>query len=159
MAEKEVLSYKTLKSYKVNIVSEHLKDRHPYLELPFNDRYKPSEVYRAVFDREIPKLVEILQMKDLKDENYRDALITLNELVSHQENKDMMITQGLVEIASGFLASSHIDVRREAILLLGSLLSITRGRERVIESTIAGIRKMLFDEHRDGREGLRMDSL
>ena len=58
-------------------------------------------------------------MKDLKDENYRDALITLNELVSHQENKDMMITQGLVEIASGFLTSKHIDVRREAMLLLG----------------------------------------
>jgi len=152
MENKEVESYKTLKSYKLNIVSEHLQDRHPYLELPFNDRYNPAEVYRAVFDREIPKLVEILQMKDLKDENYRDALITLNELVSHQENKDMMITQGLVEIASGFLTSKHIDVRREAMLLLGSLFSIMRGRERVNEETIEGIRKMLFDEHREGRE-------
>jgi len=27
-----------------------------------------------------------------------------------------------------------------------------RGRERVNESTIEGIRKMLFDEHREGRE-------
>ncbi len=44
MDSKEVLSYRTLKSYKLNIVSEHLKDRHPYLELPFNDRYDPSEV-------------------------------------------------------------------------------------------------------------------
>jgi len=44
MDSKEVLSYATLKSYKLNIVSEHLKDRHPYLELPFNDRYDPSEV-------------------------------------------------------------------------------------------------------------------
>ena len=74
-----------------------------------------------MFDREIPKLVEILQMKQLKDENYRDALITLNELVSHQENKDMMITQNLVEIASSFLSSGHIDVRREAMLLLGNI--------------------------------------
>ena len=44
MENKEVESYKTLKSYKLNIVSEHLQDRHPYLELPFNDRYDPSEV-------------------------------------------------------------------------------------------------------------------
>lgn len=152
MNQKEVVSYETLKSYKLNVVSEHLKDRHPYLEPPFNDRYKASEVYRAVFDREIPKLVEILQMNDLKDENYRDALITLNELVSHQENKDMMITQGLVEIASSNLLSNHIDVRREAMLLLGSLLSVERGREKVNEITVSGIRKMLFDEHRHGRE-------
>lgn len=33
-----------MQSYKLNIVSEHLKDRHPYLELAFNERYDPSEV-------------------------------------------------------------------------------------------------------------------
>ena len=58
-------------------------------------------------------------MENLKDETYRDAFITLNELVSHQENKDMMITKGLVEIASKFTLWGHIDVRREAMLLLG----------------------------------------
>jgi len=80
------------------------------------------QVYRAVFDREIPKLVEILEMENLKNEIYRDAFITLNELVSHQENKDMMITKGLVEIASKFTLWDHIDVRREAMLLLGNLI-------------------------------------
>jgi len=56
-----------MEDYKINIVSEHLKDRHPYNELPFNDRYNPTEVkwkklkvYHAVFDRTIPKLIEIL---------------------------------------------------------------------------------------------------
>lgn len=33
-----------MQSYKLHIVSEHLKDRHPYLEPDFNDRYDPSEV-------------------------------------------------------------------------------------------------------------------
>ncbi len=33
-----------MQSYKLHIVSEHLKDRHPYLDLPFNDRYDSSEV-------------------------------------------------------------------------------------------------------------------
>lgn len=94
-----------MQSYKLNIVSEHLKDRHPYLELAFNDRYDPSEVhkykkiqkakfiickllkilqvYLAVFDRSIPKLIEILEMPGLNPETYKNALITLNEMVSH----------------------------------------------------------------------------
>lgn len=35
-----------MEDYKINIVSEHLKDRHPYNELPFNERYNPTEVYK-----------------------------------------------------------------------------------------------------------------
>jgi hypothetical protein len=34
-----------MEDYKINIVSEHLKDRHPYNELPFNERYDKTEVY------------------------------------------------------------------------------------------------------------------
>ena len=74
-----------MEDYKINIVSEHLKDRHPYNELPFNDRYNPTEVkwkklkvYHAVFDRTIPKLIEILYIKDLPSFNYKQALMTLN---------------------------------------------------------------------------------
>ena len=44
------------------------------------------KVFHAVFDRSIPKLIEILKMKDLDNYKYRDALITLNEMVSHQVN-------------------------------------------------------------------------
>jgi len=77
-----------MQSYKKHIISEHLKDRMPYLELPFNDRYDNTEVYHAVFDRSIPKLIEILLMSNLDNFKYRDALITLNEMCAHQENKD-----------------------------------------------------------------------
>ena len=35
-----------MQSYKLHIVSEHSKDRHPYLEFPFADRYDPTEVTR-----------------------------------------------------------------------------------------------------------------
>lgn len=38
-----------MQSYKLHIVSEHLKDRHPYLELEFKDRYDPSEVSKYFF--------------------------------------------------------------------------------------------------------------
>lgn len=52
------------------------------------------KVYHAVFDRSIPKLLEILLMPNIESFKYRDALITLNEMVDHQEMKDQMITQG-----------------------------------------------------------------
>ena len=109
-----------MQSYELHVVSAHLKDRHPYLELPFNDRYDSTRVYHAVFDRSIPKLIEILEMHDLKFEAYRDAFITLTEMVSHQENKSQMIIQGLVEISSKFIDHHEIDLRRESMLVLGN---------------------------------------
>ena len=49
-----------MEDYHIHSVSEHLKDRHPYNEPPLPDRYDPTEVTHAVFDRQIPKLIEIL---------------------------------------------------------------------------------------------------
>jgi len=37
-----------MQSHKLHIVSELSKDRHPYLELPFIDRYDPTEVTRMI---------------------------------------------------------------------------------------------------------------
>lgn len=67
-----------MQSYQLHIVSEHLKRRHPYLEPPFKARYDPTEVYKAVFDRTLPKLMEILLTDDLSPEKYVNSLITLN---------------------------------------------------------------------------------
>lgn len=123
--------------YKKHIVSEFLKDRHPYLEPPFKDREDPTEVFHAVFDRSIPKLVEILSFDDeLPSQNYREALMLLNQMSSHQENKDMMISHLLVFRCLNFMRHKDSEVRREATLLLGihqlnlgSLVSTRRGRE------------------------------
>ena len=60
-----------MEDYKIHVVSEHLADRHPYLEAEFKARYNPIEVSHAVFDRTIPKLIEILSMKDIPDENHK----------------------------------------------------------------------------------------
>lgn len=72
-----------MQSYKLHVVKENLESRMPYLELPFNDRYDKTEVYHAVFDRSIPKLIEILLIPNIESYKYRDALITLNEMCSH----------------------------------------------------------------------------
>ena len=49
-----------MQSYQLHIISEQLQKRHPYLEPPFKARYDSTEVYKAVFDRAVPKLIEIL---------------------------------------------------------------------------------------------------
>lgn len=71
-----------MQSYQLHIVSEHLRRRHPYLEPPFQARYDSTQVNKAVFDRTIPKLIEILLMEGLQPDKYANALITLNELAS-----------------------------------------------------------------------------
>ncbi|KAM3136015.1 hypothetical protein pb186bvf_011820 [Paramecium bursaria] len=138
-----------MQSYKLHIVSEQLKDRHPYVEPEFKQRYDPSEVYHAVFDRSIPKLIEILLMPNIESFKYRDSLITLNEMVDHQEYKDQMITQGLVGIASAYLHHKDLEIRKQAVILLGCLLSLKRGREQLVDLSFEGLAKLLFDDARD----------
>lgn len=90
-------------------------------------------------------------MKGLDNMKYLDALLTLNEMVSHQENKDQMISMDLVEISSFFCHHKDVGIRREAMLLLGSLVSIMRGRERMNKHTYDGLANMLFDEYLEAR--------
>ena len=42
-------------------------------------------------------------MEGIEHFKYRDAFITLNEMASHQENKEMIIALDGVEIASYYL--------------------------------------------------------
>ena len=53
------------------------------MEPEFNERYDETEVYHGVFYRSIPKLKEILLMEGIEAFKYKDALITLNEIVAH----------------------------------------------------------------------------
>lgn len=86
-------------------------------------------------------------MDNIALEKYRDAFVTLNEMSSHQEYKDMMISKGLVEIASKYLHSEMNEIRRESVLLLGSLFSVMRGREKANENTFSGLAKLLFESN------------
>lgn len=52
----------------------------------------------------------------------RDALITLNEMVSHQETMDEMIQNGMIDSVSALLLSDDWEVREQAALLIGSFV-------------------------------------
>lgn len=152
MAEEEP-SMTKIHGFKKHIVSNFLKDRHPYLHSPFNQRYDPKEVFHAVFDRSIPKLVEILAMPDLPADSYKEAFMLLNEMTSHQENKLTMIDSGLVETSLAYMVHDDVEVRRDATNLLGSLLSVRKGRDKLASQDIdVVLRPMLLADSRECRE-------
>jgi len=119
-----------MQSFTYYHVSEFLKDRHPYIppekEVILLD---PEQVSLAYNERTIPKLADLLIYPPLNDKKRRDALHTLNELVSHQESKTQMIENDIIFSACNLMASSDWEVRREAAMLVGSLLFIDVGRK------------------------------
>lgn len=50
-----------------------------------------------------------------------------------------MISQGLIGIASAYIHCQVVDIRREAVLLLGSLVSTPRGLTFLDEQAFKGL--------------------
>lgn len=118
-----------MQSYTLYTTSEFLKDRHPYIPDP-NPRplMDPEQVSIAYNERAVPKLADLLLYDKLSSEKRRDALHTLNELVSHQETKVDMINNKIVISATNLMKDENSNVRFEAAFLVGSLLFLDVGR-------------------------------
>lgn len=50
-------------------------------------------------------------------------------------------------MASAYLHHNVVEIRREAVLLLGSLVTVERGRQQLREDGFEGIAMMLFDSN------------
>jgi hypothetical protein len=146
-----------MQSYSVYTVSEFLKDRHPFID---DGRYKklidPDQVAIAYNERAIPKLADLLIYKELSCEKRRDALITLNELVSHQETKTEMIENRIVLSACNLLVDDDYLIRSEAAKLIGSLLFLDIGREqfKLRQTNYKLLQHLIFDEKVEVRNSL-----
>jgi len=117
--------------YKQIIVSNLLKDRHPYIDknslaLQFDSRKsnqlneivpkeKQTEVFKGVWFRTISNVVKILTDQNSSPETLQESLLVLNEIVSVQEQKIVMIDSGLVEIVFGILTCENNKVRIECL--------------------------------------------
>ena len=119
-----------MQSYSVYKDSEFLKDRHPFLPPPETPIMDPEQVSIAYADRSVPKLADLLVYKNLDTKKRRDAVHTLNELVSNQELKADMINHYCVLYASQLSVDDDPETRREANLLLGSLFFLESGRKQ-----------------------------
>lgn len=118
-----------MQSYTCYKVSEFLKDRHPYVPPAVDKLFDPEQVSVAYNERAVPKLADLLKYEKLSPERRRDALHTLNELVSHQETKEIMIQNNIVLSTINLMADNNEEVRAEAAMLCGSLLFIDVGRK------------------------------
>lgn len=138
-----------MQSYTIYKVSEFHKDRHPYIEPPKTPLYDPQQVSIAYNERAIPKLSDLLVNKSLPKPKLRDALHTLNELVSNQETKSLMIEHFIVSSASTLTVDHNWEVRREACMLLGSLLFLDTGRRQFAanESNYKFLQNIIFDNN------------
>lgn len=122
-----------MQSYSVYRDSDFNKDRYPYVhrpQSPFSDVLRKDQVSIAYNERCIPKLAELLVYPNLNCEKRRDALKTLNELVSNQELKAEMITHHIISYSSCLTVDDYWETRKEACLLLGSLLFLEDGRRQ-----------------------------
>lgn len=120
-------SVNNLQAYKRHIVSDALKDRHPYLE-DINSHLKHDEVSMAFGDRVFPRLVEQLKTPTLPPEKLAAALRTVCDLCSHQENKYQAITSDVVAAATNLLSHDSVEVKREAARVISSMSYIIGGR-------------------------------
>jgi hypothetical protein len=154
--------------YQQIIVSNLLKDRHPYIDKNFlasqfasrksnqlgedvRETRQP-EVFKGVWFRTVGNLVTIISDKSSSPLTLQEALLVLNEMVTVQEHKVLMIEAGLVEIAFDVLNCDAIKVRIECLSLLGSLLSIREGRKRLNNVDMKILRQLLTDDQLAVRE-------
>jgi hypothetical protein len=153
-------------------VSEFLKERLPYqdnfpkpeydmsIQVNENERripiIDPQEVANAYNTRSIPKLANLLIYEGLPADKRRDALKTLNESVSHQETKSVMISYNIVTSAINLLADNDHEVRYEAGILIGSLLYLDLGRKQFDSrrSNYMILQNIIFDRHLPVRESI-----
>lgn len=161
-----------MQSHICHNVSEFLKDRLPYQDnfpkaeydtnIPIGENEKrvplidPQEVANAYNTRSIPKLANLLVYEVLPADKRRDALKTLNELVSHQETKATMINYNIITSTINLLADDNYEVRYEAGILIGSLLYLDIGRKQFdsIMTNYVILQNIIFDKVLSVRESV-----
>jgi len=150
-----------LQGYKRHITSEFLKDRYPYLE-DINGHLKRDDVSMAFGSRLFPRLVEQLTTPGMAPETLCEALRTICDLCSNQENKCEAIASDVVAAATNLLMHESVLVKRDAARVIGSMALLIVGRsnmpvgntamaKKLTSSTGAGatlprLAKLLFDK-------------
>lgn len=85
--------------------------------------------------------------------NYQEVFLILNGKVSHQETKVKMINQGMIYLCFTFLKYPHCNlVVAEALNLLGSLMTILKGREYLPKTKFEFLYDCLMNEDLSIRE-------
>jgi hypothetical protein len=119
-----------LQAYQRHIVSEHLVDRHPYLE-DIRGHLKADDVSVAFGNRQFPRLIEQLKSSDISAEKLAEALRTICDLVPNQESKCQAVAADVVAAAADLLTHEDTAVKREAAKTIAAIALMLNGRSRM----------------------------
>jgi len=119
-----------LQAYQRHIVSEHLVDRHPYLE-DIRGHLKADDVSVAFGGRQFPRLIEQLKSPDISAEKLAEALRTICDLVPNQESKCQAVSADVVSAAADLLTHEDTAVKREAAKTIAAVALLLNGRSRM----------------------------
>lgn len=119
-----------MQAYQRHIVSEHLVDRHPYLE-DIRGHLKADDVSVAFGARQFPRLIEQLKSPDISPEKLAEALRTICDLVPNQESKCQGVAADVVLAASDLLTHEDTAVKREAAKTIAAIALMLNGRSRM----------------------------
>ena len=138
--------------YKNNIVSNFCKKRYPYISE--NDSNKSKGVFKSINFRIFQNLSKILKDIETPEIERKEAFLVLNELSNHPEQKVEMIEKNFIEICSNYLVTKNKDILYESLRLMGSLVSIKLGRDRLKSDIIGNLEIIIQKGNRHCREVL-----
>eukprot|EP00743_Colponemidia_sp_Colp-15_P001989 GILK01002162.1.p1 GENE.GILK01002162.1~~GILK01002162.1.p1 ORF type:complete len:491 (+),score=90.51 GILK01002162.1:72-1475(+) len=144
-----------MQAYKLHVVNEELQYRHPYLQDEFTSDIDPTEVTVAYERRGVTKLVSVLEDPDVPSDKKIEAVQTIRNMMSNQEQKAEAIAEGTVEAASQLLRHANSVVRRECTKLVASLVCILSCRKKLQNAgTVPALARLLKDPQADVRENV-----
>ncbi|GFR47305.1 hypothetical protein Agub_g8992 [Astrephomene gubernaculifera] len=116
-----------------HVVSDFLKDLHPDLSQPFPKGVIADEVAEAHGRRAIPKLIAVLALPDLPDDQRAHALRIFNSLLSTQEHKTNAVAEGAAAPLCRLVNECRdAEVRRLSCTALASLAQVMAGRQSIV---------------------------
>lgn len=117
-----------------HVVSEFLKDLHPYLDPPFPKEVIKDEIAVAYGRRGTHKLIAVLSLEELPDDDRAHCLRVFNSLLTTQETKLDAVSDGAVPALLQLVASAQsFEVRRLSCESLASLNQVLQGRQALVE--------------------------
>ncbi|KXZ47824.1 hypothetical protein GPECTOR_32g436 [Gonium pectorale] len=117
-----------------HFVSDFLKDLHPDLSAPFPKGVIPDEVAEAHGRRAIPKLIAVLALPELPDDQRAHALRIFNGLLSTQEHKTNAVAEGAAAPLCRLVSECRdAEVRRLSCTALASLGQVMSGRQSIVD--------------------------
>lgn len=119
-----------MQAYERHIISEFSKDRHPYLD-DIRSHLKADDITMASGNRLFPRLVEQLLSPGKAPEKLVEALRTICDLCSHQENKCEAISSDVIAASTNLLMHESIPVRRDAARVITSMSLLIGGRSQL----------------------------